>query len=100
MICEEGTPIGSSDWNNILVYLKFASRSNSGLTVKLQIEPDAILGKREIRVVGNHGGSAAFQFEVDYRTNTILVTSNPATKLLIAERLIFFSAGRQKHEIG
>ncbi|MFP6724112.1 MAG: hypothetical protein VCF25_28170 [Candidatus Poribacteria bacterium] len=71
MISEKGAPINSSDRDNILVYLKSAARASGGLTAQLQIEPDAVLGRREIRVVGKHGGSTAFPCEIDCQTETI-----------------------------
>ncbi|MBI1930816.1 hypothetical protein HYR99_42035, partial [Candidatus Poribacteria bacterium] len=64
MINEKNAPIGPEDRDKIVSYLKGAAIASGGLIARLTIAPEAVIGSREIRVVGKHGASTAWPFEV------------------------------------
>ena len=76
MITEKGAEISTDAQAKIENYLTSAARANAGLTAELAIAPDAPIGIREIRIVGKHGTSTAWPFEVSQTPNTIETESN------------------------
>lgn len=76
MITEKGAEITSEAQTQIVAYLTSAARANAGLTAELSIAPDAPIGFREVRIVGKHGTSTAWTFEVSNTPNVIETESN------------------------
>ena len=64
MINEKNAAITPEERNKVVSYLKSAARANGGLTARLTIAPDAVVGDREIRIVAKRGTSTAWPFEV------------------------------------
>ncbi len=78
MITEKGAEISADAQTKIEEYLVSAARANAGLTAELSIAPDAPIGFREVRIVGKHGTSTAWPFEVSHTANVIETESNNA----------------------
>ena len=76
MITEKGAEISADAQEKIVDYLTSAARANAGLTAELSIAPDAPMGLREVRIVGKHGTSTAWPFEVSQTPNLIETESN------------------------
>ena len=76
MITEKGAEISADAQTKIEDYLVSAARANAGLTAELHIAPDAPIGLRELRIVGKHGTSTAWPFEVSHTPNIIETESN------------------------
>ena len=76
MIAEKGAEIGPEAQTQIVVYLTSAARANAGLTAELSIAPDASIGLREVRIVGKHGTSTAWPFEVSHVRDVVETESN------------------------
>ena len=76
MIQEKGAEIGPDAQTKIVAYLTSAARASGGLTAQLSIAPDAPIGLREVRIVGRHGTSTAWPFEVSHVPDTIETESN------------------------
>ena len=76
MITEKGAEITPEAQTQIVAYLTSAARANAGLTAELSIAPDAPIGRREIRVVGKHGTSTAWPFEVSHTPDIVETESN------------------------
>ena len=76
MIIEKGAEISADAQAKIVDYLTSAARASAGLTAELSIAPDAPIGLREIRIVGKHGTSTAWPFEVSSTPNVIETESN------------------------
>ena len=76
MIQEKGAQISPDAQTKIVAYLTSAARASGGLTAQLSIAPDAPLGFREVRIVGKHGTSTAWPFEVSHAPDTIETETN------------------------
>ena len=76
MITEKGAEITPDAQTQIVAYLTSAARANAGLTAELSIAPDASIGRREVRVVGKHGTSTAWPFEVSQTRDIVETESN------------------------
>jgi len=76
MIEEKGAQIGSEVQTQIVDYLTSAARASGGLTAQLSIAPDAPIGLREVRIVGRHGTSTAWPFEVSQAPDTLETEAN------------------------
>ena len=76
MITEKGAEIDAASQTQIVAYLTSAARASAGLTAELSIAPDASIGLREIRIVGKHGTSTAWPFEVSQTPDIIETESN------------------------
>ena len=76
MITEKGAEISAEAQTQIVAYLSSAARANAGLTAELAIASDAPIGLREIRIVGKHGTSTAWPFEVSHTPDVIETESN------------------------
>ena len=76
MITEKGAEIDATAQTQIVAYLTSAARASAGLTAELAIAPDAPIGPREIRIVGKHGTSTAWPFEVTQTPDVIETESN------------------------
>ena len=76
MITEKGAEITPDAQTQIVAYLTSAARANAGLTAELSIAPDASIGRREVRIVGKHGTSTAWPFEVSYTRDIVETESN------------------------
>ncbi|MCZ6678545.1 MAG: pre-peptidase C-terminal domain-containing protein [Candidatus Poribacteria bacterium] len=71
MISEKDAPIDPEDRDKIVSYLKSAARVSGGFSLRLTIAPDAVIGVREIRIVGRHGTSTAWPFELSQQVEGI-----------------------------
>ena len=76
MITEKGAEISAEAEIQIIAYLTSAARASGGLTAALSIAPDAPIGLREVRVVGKHGTSTAWPFEVSDTPDLLETESN------------------------
>lgn len=76
MIQEKGAEISPDAQTKIVAYLTSAARASGGLTAQLSIAADAPIGLRELRIVGRHGTSTAWPFEVSPVPDTIETESN------------------------
>ena len=76
MITEKGAEITPDAQTQIIAYLTSAARANAGLTAELSIASDAPIGHREVRVVGKHGTSTAWPFEVSHTPDIVETESN------------------------
>ena len=76
MVTEKGAEIGAEAQTQIVAYLTSAARANAGLTAELTIAPDAPIGLREVRIVGKHGTSTAWPFEVNQIPDVVETESN------------------------
>ena len=76
MISEKGAEITPEAQTQIVAYLTSAARANAGLTAELSIAPDAPIGLREVRIVGKHGTSTAWPFEVNHIQDIVETESN------------------------
>ena len=76
MIAERGAEIDTTAASEIIAYLTSAARASGGLTAVVSIAPDAPLGLREVRVVGKHGSSTAWPFEVSEIPNVLETEAN------------------------
>ena len=76
MITERGAEIDKAAETQIIAYLTSAARAGGGLTAAVTIGPDAPIGTREVRVVGKHGSSTAWPFEVSETPNVLETESN------------------------
>ncbi|MXY28798.1 hypothetical protein F4Y59_11625 [Candidatus Poribacteria bacterium] len=76
MVTEKGAEIGTEAQTQIVAYLTSAARANAGLTAELTIAPDAPVGLREVRIVGKHGTSTAWPFEVTQIPDVVETESN------------------------
>ena len=76
MITEKGAEISAEAETEIVAYLTSAARASGGLTAELSIAPDAPIGMREVRVVGKHGTSTAWPFEVSDTPDLLETESN------------------------
>lgn len=76
MVEEKGADISDGDQTNIIHYLKSAAKASGGMTVELDIAPDAQIGVRELRIVGNNGASTAWPFEISDVADTLETESN------------------------
>ena len=85
MITEKGAEISTEAQTQIVAYLTSAARASGGLTAQLSIAPDASIGLREVRVVGKHGTSTAWPFEVSQTPDVLETESNntPETATII-----------------
>ena len=85
MVTEKGAEINAEAQSQIIAYLTSAARASGGLTAQLSIASDAPIGMREIRVVGKHGTSTAWPFEVSQTANVLETESNntPETATII-----------------
>ncbi len=80
MVQDKGAEISEDDQTNIVHYLKSAAKATGGMTVELEIAPDAQIGVREIRIVGKNGASTAWPFEVTDVPDTVEIESNNDTE--------------------
>ena len=76
MVTEKGAEISTEAQTQIVAYLTSAARANAGLTAELTIAPDASIGLREVRIVGKHGTSTAWPFEVTQIPDVLETESN------------------------
>ena len=76
MVEDKGAEISEDDQTKIVHYLKSAARASGGMTVELEIAPDAPIGLREFRIVGRNGASTAWPFEVSDVADTMETESN------------------------
>ena len=76
MIAEKNAEITPEAQTQIVAYLTSAARANAGLIAELSIAPDAPIGLREVRVVGKHGTSTAWPFEVSHTVDIVETESN------------------------
>ena len=76
MITEKGAEISAEAQTQIVAYLTSAARAAGGLTAQLTIAPNAPIGLREVRVVGKHGTSTAWPFEVSQASDILETESN------------------------
>ena len=76
MVTEKGAEISAKAQTQIVAYLTSAARANAGLTAELTIAPDAPIGPREVRIVGKHGTSTAWPFEVSQIPDVVETESN------------------------
>jgi hypothetical protein len=76
MVTEKGAEISPEAQTQIVAYLTSAARANAGLTAELSIAPDAPIGLREVRIVGKHGTSTAWPFEVGHIQDVVETESN------------------------
>ena len=76
MVTEKGADIIEDDQTKIIHYLKSAAKASGGMTVELDIAPDAQIGVREIRIVGRNGTSTAWPFEVSDVPDIVEIESN------------------------
>ena len=76
MIVEKNAEITPEAQTQIVAYLTSAARANAGLIAELSIAPDAPVGLREVRVVGRHGTSTAWPFEVSHTADIVETESN------------------------
>ena len=76
MITQEGAEIDAAARTQIVAYLISAARASGGLTAQLTIAPDAPIGMREVRIVGKHGTSTAWPFEVSQMSDVLETESN------------------------
>ena len=85
MVTEKGAEISAEAQTQIIAYLTSAARASGGLTAQLSIAPHASIGMREVRVVGKHGTSTAWPFEVSQTPDVLETESNntPETATLI-----------------
>ena len=85
MVTEKGAEINAEAQSQIIAYLTSAARASGGLTAELSIASDAPIGMREIRVVGKHGTSTAWPFEVSQTPDVLETESNntPETAAII-----------------
>ncbi|MYC77877.1 hypothetical protein F4X10_19095 [Candidatus Poribacteria bacterium] len=85
MVTEKGAEISAEAQSQIIAYLTSAARASGGLTAQLSIASDAPIGMREIRVVGKHGTSTAWPFEVSQTAEVLETESNntPETATII-----------------
>ena len=85
MVTEKGAEINAKAQSEIIAYLTSAARASGGLTAELSIASDAPIGMREIRVVGKHGTSTAWPFEVSQTPDVLETESNntPETATII-----------------
>lgn len=85
MVTEKGAEISAEAQSQIIAYLTSAARASGGLTAELSIASDAPIGMREIRVVGKHGASTAWPFEVSQTADILETESNntPETATII-----------------
>ena len=85
MVTEKGAEIDAETQSQIIAYLTSAARVSGGLTAELSIASDASIGTREIRVVGKHGASTAWPFEVSQIADVLETESNntPETATII-----------------
>ena len=85
MVTERGAEISAEAQSQIIAYLTSAARASGGLTAALSIASDATIGMREIRVVGKHGTSTAWPFEVSQIPDVLETESNntPETATII-----------------
>ena len=85
MVTEKGAEINAEAQSQIIAYLTSAARASGGLTAELAIASDAPIGTREIRVVGKHGASTAWPFEVSQTADVLETESNntPETATII-----------------
>ena len=85
MVTEKGAEIDAETQSQIIAYLTSAARVSGGLTAELSIASDAPIGMREIRVVGKHGASTAWPFEVSQIADVLETESNntPETATII-----------------
>ena len=85
MVTEKGAEINAEAQSQIIAYLISAARASGGLTAELSIASDAPIGMREIRVVGKHGTSTAWPFEVSQTPDVLETESNntPETATII-----------------
>ena len=85
MVTEKGAEINAEAQSQIIAYLTSAARASGGLTAQLSIASDAPIGMREIRVVGKHGTSTAWPFEVSQTPDVLETESNntPETAAII-----------------
>ena len=85
MVTEKGAEIDAETQSQIIAYLTSAARVSGGLTAELAIASDASIGTREIRVVGKHGASTAWPFEVSQIADVLETESNntPETATII-----------------
>lgn len=85
MVTEKGAEIHAEAQSQIIAYLTSAARASGGLTAELSIASDAPIGMREIRVVGKHGTSTAWPFEVSQTADVLETESNntPETATII-----------------
>ena len=85
MVTEKGAEISTAAQTQIIAYLTSAARASGGLTAQLTIAPDAPIGLREVRVVGKHGTSTAWPFEISQTPDVLETESNniPETATII-----------------
>ena len=86
MVTEKGAEINAEAQSRIIAYLTSAARvSSGGLAAELSIASDVPIGMREIRVVGKHGTSTAWPFEVSQTRDVLETESNntPETATII-----------------
>ncbi|MCY4553314.1 MAG: hypothetical protein OXC79_06535 [Candidatus Poribacteria bacterium] len=76
MITEKGAEISAEAQTQIVAYLSSAARASAGLTAELSIAPDAPIGLREIRIVGKHGTSTAWPFEISHTPDVVETEAN------------------------
>ena len=76
MIGEKNAEITPEAQTQIVAYLTSAARANAGLIAEFSIAPDAPIGLREVRVVGRHGTSTAWPFEVSHTADIVETESN------------------------
>ena len=76
MVSEKGAEISEDDQTKITHYLKSAAKATGGMTAELEIDADAQIGMREIRIVGKNGASTAWPFEITDVEDTVETESN------------------------
>lgn len=80
MITQRGAPIEAADKARIVRYMQAAARAAAGLTARVSIAPDALPGRREIRIHGANGTSTVFPFEVTRLPETLETEPNDQPK--------------------
>jgi len=76
MIDEKSATIASEDRDKIVSYLKSAVEASGRLSARLTIASDTPIGVREMRIVGKHGASTAWPFEVSQEVEDIELEPN------------------------
>lgn len=76
MIREKNAPIEPAERAQIVGYVQAAARAAAGLTARVTIAPEALPGRREIRVVAANGTSTAFPFEVTAQPESLEAEPN------------------------
>lgn len=76
MIKDKGAPIDAADRDKLVNYVKTAARAAAGLTARIEVDPNATPGPREIRIVSSNGTSTAFPFEITTQPESLEAEPN------------------------